>query len=423
MASSILRYALHGIASCLIAAAMPMQAAVQRASDSDPVVPSVQDLRSVVDLSQAAQLKPVILGKQLPVAQRATCNTGKPIQGITLDVELLLTRAHSIDLNSSKALFGDAALKDQASTLVTVPIEGQFWKLFLAGRTMDPSRGLVHVTALSLDADSDFARFTIDVAGKIAVGTLVLRGNVYRIVPDSGEYSVYELGAREPHRPRRYRRVTQGCGQSVISGLELRHVQMEVLADVQPGRVRVEEDARHVLLQGGSLGIMPSTDEAVSILEALRDLEPLMPTTKDTTLRVTETFRNESTNDQARVIRFEQVIGGISVERRNEIRVDADGSIDEIQSSIVDRTVSALRPSISEDVALVRAREALASRLSNAARIESTLPPELKYRFVNSTLVPTYLLEFSIDSGEHYSVYLDANSGATQILPMAVQAK
>jgi hypothetical protein len=429
MASSILRLALYGIASCLLAAAMPMQAAVQRASDSDPVVPSVQELRSVVDLSQAAQLKPVILGKQLPAAQRAhpsaTCNTGngKPIQDITLDVELLLTRAHSIDPNSSKALFGEAALKDQASTLVTVPIEGQLWKLFLAGRTMDPSRGLVHVTALSLDADSDFARFTIDVAGKIAVGTLVLRGNVYRIVPYSSEYSVYKLSAREPHRPSRYRRVTQGCEQSVMSKLELRHVQMEVLADVQPGRVRVEEDAHHVLLQGGSLGSMPSTDEAVSILEALRDLEPLMPTTKDTTLRVTETFRNESTNDQARVIRFEQVIGGISVERRNEIRVGADGSIDEIQSSIVDRTVSALRPSISEDVALVRAREALASRLSNAARIESTLPPELKYRFVNSTLVPTYLLEFSIDSGEHYSVYLDANAGATQILPMAVQAK
>lgn len=425
MASSILRLALYGIASCLLAAAMPMQAAVQRASDSDPVVPSVQELRSVVDLSQAAQLKPVILGKQLPVAQRAhpsaTCNTGKPIQDIVLDVELLLTRALGIP-NSSKALFGDAALKDQASTLVTVPIEGHLWKLFLADQTTDPSRGLVHVTALSLDADSDFARFTIDVAGKIAVGTLVLRGNVYRIVPDSSEYSVYKLGAREPHGPRRYRRVTQDCGQSVVSELELRHVQMEVLADVQPGRVRVEEDAHSVLLQGGSLGSMPSTDEAVSILEALRDLEPLIPTTKDTTLRVTEIFRNESTNDQARVIRFEQVIGDISVERRNEIRVDADGRINEIQSSIVDRTVSALKPLISEDVALVRAREALASRINNAARIESTVPPELKYRFVNATLVPKYLLEFSIDSGEHYSVYLDANSGATQILPMAVQA-
>jgi hypothetical protein len=163
-------------------------------------------------------------------------------------------------------------------------------------------------------------------------------------------------------------------------------------------------------------------DEAVSILKALRDLEPLMPTTKDTTLRVTEVFRNESTNDQARVIRFEQVIGDISVERRNEIRVDADGRINEIQRSIVDRTVSALKSLISKDVALVRAREALASRLDNAARIESTLPPELKYRFVNATLVPTYLLEFSIGSGEHYSVYLDANSGATQILPMAVPA-
>ena len=403
-----------------------MQAAVQRASDSDPVVPSVPDLRSVVDFSQAAQLKPVILGKQLPVAQRAnpsaTCNSGKPIQDITLDVELLLTRAHSIDPNSSTALFGDAALKDQASRLVAVPIEGQLWKLFLAGRTMDPSRGLVHVTALSPDADSDFARFTIDVAGKIAVGTLVLRGNVYRIVPDSSDYSVYKLGARELHRPAPYRRVTQDCGQSVVSRLELRHVQMEVLADVQPGRVRVEEAAHHVLLQGGSLGSIPSTDEAVSILEALRDLEPLMPTTKDTALRVTEIFRNESTNDQARVIRFEQVIGDISVDRRNEIRVDADGRINEIQSSIVDRTVSVLQPLISEDVALVRAREALASRLNNAARIESTLPPELKYRFVNATLVPTYVLEFSIDSGEHYSVSLDANSGATQILPTAVQA-
>ena len=423
---SIFRHALYGIASCLIAATMPLQAAVQRASDSDPVVPSVQELRSVVALSQAARLKPVVLGKQLPGAQRAgassTCNTGKPIQDILLDVELLLTRAQSIGPNSSKAVFGDAALQDQAPTLVTVPIEGQVWKLFLAGRTMDSSRDLAHVTALSPDADSDFARFTIDVARKMAVGTLVLRGNVYRIVPGSGAYSVYKLGAQEPRGPGRYRRVTQGCGHSVVSELELRHVQMEVLADVQPERIRVEDDAHSVLLQGGSLGSMQANDEAASILEALRKLEPLMPTTKDTALRVTEIFRSEPTGDQARVIRFEQVIGGIAVERRNEIRVAADGRIEEIQSSIVDRTVSALKPLITEDVAVARAREALASRLSNAGRIESALPPELRYRFVNATLVPTFLLEFSIDSGEHYSVYLDANSGATQILPTAVQA-
>jgi len=426
MASTIFRYALYGIASCLMAAAMPLRAAEQRAPDSDPVVPSVQDFRSIVDLSQAAQLKPVILGKQLPTARRAnasaTCSTGKPIQDITLDVDLLLTRAHSIESNSSKALFGEAAVTDRSSPLVTVPIEGQLWKLVLAGRTMDPSKGLVHVTALSLDADSDFARFTIDVASKIAVGTLVLRGNVYRIVPDSNEYAVYKLDAGEPHGPGRYRRVTQDCGQHVVSELELRHVQMEVLADVQPERVRVEPDAHYVLLQGGSLGSMPSTDEAVSVLEALRNLEPLVPTTKDTALRVTETFRNESTSDQARVIRFEQVIGGIPVERRNEIGVAADGRINEIQSSLVDRTVSALQPLISEDAALVRAREALASRLNNAAHIESTVQPELKYRFVKKTLVPTYVVEFSIDSGEHYSVSLDASSGATQILPMAVPA-
>ena len=426
MQLSIFRHALYGIASCLIAAAMPLQAAVQRASDSDPVVPSVHDLRSVVDLSQAARLKPVVLGKQLPGAQRAnpsaTCNTGKPIQDILLDVELLLTRAQNIDPNSAKAVFGNAALQDQASRLVTVPIEGQLWKLFLAGRTMDSSRDLAHVTALSPDADSDFARFTIDVARKIAVGTLVLRGNVYRIVPGSTEYSVYKLGAREPHEPARYRRVTQDCGQTVVSELELRHVQMEVIADLQPERVRVDEDAHYVLLQGGSLGSMPASDEAASILEALRKLEPLIPTAKDTALRVTDTFRNDSTGDQARVIRFEQVIGGISVERRNEIRVDAEGRIDEIQSSIVDRTVAALQPSLSEDVALLRAREAVAARLGNAGRIEPTRRPALKYHFVNATLVPTYLLEFSIDSGEHYSVSLDANSGATQILPTAVQA-
>jgi len=411
---------------------MSVQAAVQRAPDSDPIVPSVPDLRLAVDLSRATQLKPVVLSKQLPVARGANpsdaCRTDKPIQDVTLDVELLLTRSPINDPNTPIAAFGPAVPlsnpQSQAATLVSLPIEGQVWKLLLAGRTTDLSRGVVHVTALSPEADSDFARFTIDAAGKIAVGTLVLRGSVYRIVPDSTGYSVYKFGAADlQQRPERYRRVLQNCGRNVVSELERRHVQMEVLADVQPGRVRILENAHNVLLQGGSLGSMPSTDEAVNVLETLRALEPLIPTTKDTAVRVTHIF-GKSTRNQARAIRFEQVIGDVSIERRNEIRVDPDGRINEIQSSIVDSTVFVLQQMISEEHALVRAREALELQLNIAGRIKLTVPPELKYHFMQgTTLVPMYRFGFSIDSidtGDSYWVLLDATSGATEITPRAI---
>jgi len=429
MTSNAFQIALLGIGSSLLTAAMSVQAAVQRAPDSDPIVPSVSDLRLAADLSRATQLKPVVLGKQLPVATGANpsdgCRTDKPIQDVTLDVELLLTRS-PIDPNTPIAAFGPAVPLSkpqfQEGTLVSIPIEGQVWKLLLAGRTTDLSRGVVHVTALSPEADTDFARFTIDAVRKIAVGTLVLRGSVYRIVPDSTGYSVYKFGAADlQQRPERYRRVVQNCGRNVVSELERRHVQMEVLADVQPWRARILENAHNVLLQGGSLGSMPSTDEAVNILEALRALEPLIPTTKDTTVRVTDIF-GKPTRNQARAIRFEQVIGDVSVERRNEIRVDPDGKISEIHSSIVDSTVFVLKPMISEEHALVRAREALELQLGIAGRIKSTVPPELKYHFLQgATLAPMYRFGFdSIDTGDSYSVLLDATSGATEITSMAV---
>jgi hypothetical protein len=194
---------------------------------------------------------------------------------------------------------------------------------------------------------------------------------------------------------------------------------MEVLADVQPWRARVYEDAHYVLLQGGSLGSMPSTDEAVNVREALRALEPVTPETKDTTLRVTKVSRDESKENQQRSIWFEQVISDLSVDRRNQLHVGSDGRITEIEISIVGPGVSVLKPMISEGLALVRAREALARKLSNGRPIESILPPELKYQFVKgATLAPMYRFGFSTDSGQDYWVQLDANSGATKIDPI-----
>jgi hypothetical protein len=414
------------IASCLVAAAS-VQAAVQRAADSDPVVPALENLRSVVNLTQADQLTPIVLGKPLPGNARTnlseTCATSRPIQGITIDVELLLTRAPSNDPNSQTAVFGDTPPRSPAPTLVSLPIERYFAELLLVGRTTDRSTAVVHVTALSLESNSDFARFTIDAVEKIAIGTLVFHESVYRIVPEANRYSLYKLEATDPHRrPRRYQIVTQNCGRSVVSELERRHVQMEVLADVQPWRVRVDADAHYVLLQGGELGRMPPTSDPEDVLSTLRVLEPLTQSTKDTALRITDVFRNESTNSQARVIRFEQVVGAISVDRRNEIRIDRDGRITEIASSILDDTISALPRSISEGQALDRAREALRSELTNVGRIESVAPAELKYHFVEgATLVPTYRFGLSVDSNEHYWVSVNANSGATQTTPMAVQ--
>lgn len=426
MATNVLRCVWRTVASCLVAAAS-VQAAVQRAPDSDPVVPALKDLRSVANLTQAGQLTPIVLGKPLPgndgTNLSEACITNKPIQSITIDVELLLTRAPSNDPNTPTAVFEATpprllSPKSLAPTLVSLPIEGYFVELLLAGRT---STDVVHVTALSPESDSDFARFTIDAVQKIAVGTLVFHGSVYRIVPDANRYSVYKLGAVELHRrPAGYQLVTQNCERNVVFELERRHVQMEVLADVQPWRARIEANAHYVFLQGGELGSMPPTNDAVDILAALRALEPLIQTTKGTSLRVTHVFGNQSTNDQTRAIRFEQVIGNISVERRNEIQVDRDGRITEITSSIVEPTVSVLPRLISEDQALDRAREALRLEVTNPVRSESTGLPPLQYHFVKGALVPMYRFGFSTDLNESYSVLVDANSGATQTNPLAL---
>ena len=288
-------------------------------------------------------------------------------------------------------------------------IEGQTYTLSIVEEIQDLKRGVRYVSAAMPNDPAGYARFTIDGSSGQVVGSLHTSSDDYRIVPhSSGQQLVFRKKLPE----------SLAAGQQrALSKLERIHQRAEMLAAIQPSRARIEEGAGHLFIQDGSLGSLRSNSPE-AIRAVIQRLAALTSLDVAPSIRITGIFASAA-GTGPRIIRFEQVINGIPVERRNEIRVDAAGKVTEVNVAFVDPESVPARTLLTAKAAERSARKALDFELRGAAgTITLMAAPELKYAVANAQLelTPLYTFDLATAAGEPYSVTVDASTGQTQVL-------
>lgn len=294
-----------------------------------------------------------------------------------------------------------------------VSIESQTYTLSIVEEIQDFKRGVRYVSAAMPNDPGGYARFTIDGNSGQVVGSLHTSSDDYRIVPhSSGQQLVFREKLPES---------LAASQQHALSKLERIHQRAEMLAAIQPSRARIEEGAGHLFIQDGNLGSLPSNSPK-AIRAVIQRLAALTSLDVAPSIRITGIFASAS-GTGPRIIRFEQVINGIPVERRNEIRVDDAGKVTEVNVSFVDPESVAARTLLTGKAAERSARNALNFELrGTAGTITLIAAPELKYVVANALLelTPVYSIGLATEAGEPYAITVDASTGQTNVMSAAV---
>ncbi|HKR43525.1 MAG TPA: hypothetical protein VJU59_28240 [Paraburkholderia sp.] len=287
--------------------------------------------------------------------------------------------------------------------------------MLLLEQLFDPSRGVVHISGLTANS-REAARFTTDAKRESIVGTINAASSVYRLIPVGKFYELYRLPTNE-----RYERISAGCAAAAGAvELETFHTQMLALADLQPARVRQIQQEHTLLLQGDSLGNMPAGNSVEDIKTVLARLTPLIPSLRSLSLNVTQVLDTGNSNNPARAIRFNQLVAGLPVDRRNEIRVDARGLITEMNLSLVPADIETKPLVIDKKEAIRRAQAQLNLATASSQRNAEILSLDLVCAFADGRLVPEYRIVAKAPNGEDYFLHINGNSGDVNIVSATI---
>ena len=304
-----------------------------------------------------------------------------------------------------------------------ISIESRTYALSVVEEIQDFKRGVRHVAATIQNEPGGYARFTIDGtsgSGQV-VGTLHTSHDNYRIGPhSSGQQLVFREKQPEALMQAAQSSMASG-GLHTLSKLERIHQRAEMLATIQPWRARIEEDAGHLFIQRGNLGSLRdnSTEAVRAVIQRLAVLTSLDVAPA---IRITGAFGSGS-GKGGQIIRFEQLINGIPVERRNEIRVDEGGKVTEVTTSFVNPELVAAQALLKPEAAEGLARHALDFELRGAAgKVTIIAAPVLTYIVSNAQLelTPVYRLTLATEAGEPFVITVGASTGQTSVMPAAV---
>lgn len=311
---------------------------------------------------------------------------------------------------------GFAALSTLPPTSrVRLTIEGREIVLRVDHERTDPKRRFRHVSALADDGSATNALFTVDEATGEIEGTITTTDSVFRLVPETA-------GAQRVFRTdRASSAAAAGAGgrpdeaglPRTSQRLARAHRNLKWLQNIQPYRARIEDEASSMLIQGGYLGRLDSNSPD-AILAAIKTLSGLITEDEDVRIRVTAVL---GTSTGQRIVRFEQLIDGIPVARRNEIRVDARGGISEVTLSLVDQTDSAGTP-LPEARAFQLALGQMAFEgRTGAGEPVRKLGSRLEYQWAGRArdLVPVYRFSIRAARGKNYRAEVNGFTGEVRL--------
>lgn len=292
----------------------------------------------------------------------------------------------------------------------TIDVGGQSLELRVVADERDsafPYRR--YVTAQVRNVTDAHARFVI--AGDYIVGTIVIPGGTYRVLPatDGRPLAVHRLGANDDVTAR-FRQIAAPWARD----LERRHVQMERLAYIRPRRVDLIEAGQHFSAEGGNFGRLTAFD-AASVAAAMRDIAELTYAPDPLDLQITRVVQASRTTR----VEFRQTIRGIPLFRTHELTTDADGTIVQLSTQFVDPAWATNRRVIPEQEGLAAAIEQIEIDTgSHVTDHELMNPTTLFYRVeAGHKLVPYYTFSVRpLPSGLPVAVTVNAYSREARLL-------
>lgn len=320
-----------------------------------------------------------------------------------------------------------------SSGILTVQIDGRELTLLVADEVNDAARQLRHVTAvIDGEAQSSYARFTIDDKTGLLVGTVSSSAGLYRLISrDATTQFVYRLDAETLREGANLRAIASvEVAPPEVEALERRHTQAELVADVQPWFFRITNDDYSMRVRGGDLGFLnvSSLDDKEPVLSLLARLAPATGFSGAETielLSVPTLRRNEDRGEYA--VRYRQTINGIPVNKFQEITVDQSGKVIAVQSSLLDPTKApAADALLSQEAAAQLASAALRqSTERSSAQIDSRTAPELMYRVSGPNHDPVPEWSFpavSVGADRNLLVVVNAVSGEAVVRSAVLRA-
>lgn len=331
-------------------------------------------------LSESAETSRISFATSLPPEELAS-TAPREAQGIQIDRRLLTANQFGEIrqlMNSEEPVEFDNSYLD--SSYVTLPLRDGDLSLGVIESVLDERYGLRHVTAALAEYPSGYARFTVDDATGLVVGTLSTPRGQFRIFPTSRDQidlvvsesalrrfsdGIDEYIAREFHGPR---------AREVLE-MERRHQQVEALATIQPDFFQIARNGATVILMGGALGsIDPNRlSDANEIRNLLTSLNSLTNAAGEEDYRVVSIRERVGHDGTEFVVAFRQVLDGLPIRREQDIVVDSIGKVKTVRSSVVSSTTlpRSLRRSLGRDAALQHALAELRVEFGTLSRVQN----------------------------------------------------
>lgn len=281
---------------------------------------------------------------------------------------------------------------------------------------------LYHSTAVILNRDGSYARFTINQAGDVA-GTVYLPSSIYRIVPGSlGIQHVVRFAESTSSGVAMRTQFREQAASSDLASLERRHSQATIVAELQPRVFMLAKSNLSVYLEAAELGrVSTGVLDENELKNALLALSPLTNAREDSHLRMLSNTRGP---DGSRIVQFEQLINGIPLNQRNDIVVDSLGRIIRVNSSLLTEEISVAESLLPERQALDIALRAVAAHHKSPSEFQLSRPSTIRYEFAvgGGVVEPIFRFFLQADTSSAYEVLVNANSGAAEVTSGSVQA-
>ncbi len=323
----------------------------------------------------------------------------------------------------SAAAFAGRAPLPRRDRILALNVASEQLVLRLTSVVYDARYDLYHSSAVVLNRDDGYARFTADASGNVA-GTLYLPSGSYRIVPDSsGAQQIVRVGVRPASAAASPVAFDSQLTAPALQRLERRHAQAQIVAELQPRVFMLAQSNLNVYLEGAELAhVSLEVFDENALRAALITLAPLTNARADTDLRI---VLDRKRADGSRLIQFEQLIHGVPLNRRNEVTVDSSGKITKIDTSLLTQQVQVAEPLIAERQALDIALRAVATHHGSPSEFRLSKPPVLRYEFAvgGGKVEPIYRFALQASPSSSYEVRVNASSGEPEVVSGSVRAE
>ncbi|MBB6091708.1 hypothetical protein HNQ60_000554 [Povalibacter uvarum] len=306
-------------------------------------------------------------------------------------------------------------LEQPSVGMFRLEVNGASVDLTVQSSVWDPKSQTRTFTATDSSGTDAQAWLTVTSDG-LAVGTLEIQGDMYRILPQDADHQVvYRVGGMDQPSSGSSLTIARSHVSNRVRNLEKRHSQLLQIAQVAPESILTSENGGTIVVRGGKLGKLQAIQET-EVERVLANLAPLAGIEGQADIRLAAVRQYPGGSR----IEFEQVLNGIPFEHRGFLRLNADNSIAEVSARLIRNQFVRVGRRISQQEALSSALAAIdrqrpVEHKDSSGEYELLNDPELSYQRIDSTPSFSPRYRFDIRTADfNWRVHVDALTGESE---------